>query len=245
MEMEESLGYPIVFICPTRKRPHNVKRLIESFLNKAEKLSNIQFYFYVDSDDLETQSLIGNIQEDNKRNIINFVVGERIIMCEMSNILARMAPRDSLLFFCGDDVVCNTLGWDTIVRTIFLNLPKDKIALLFGDDGINGPKLATHFFVHKNWIDALGHMTPSIFTGDWADNWVSSTASRIGRMYYNEKLKLTHMHPTIGKAEFDDTYIEKYQRDRLSKPMNFFNKHADLWLEDVEKLEEFIRNYND
>ena len=229
----------ITFICPTRKRPGNVKRLIDSAVSNFSGNGELEFLFYVDIDDLETSRFISSIYNSYGKNVsIKHVLRERIIMSEMSNILARSA-KDGILFFCGDDIVVETLNWDISVREQFEKY-RDRILLVYGDDGIMHESLATHFFLHTNWIKTLGYMVPPIFPGDWVDNYVTSVSDDLGRKVYLENLRLTHMHPTAGKAKMDQVYADKYMRDIKANPQKLFNESKPIRNSDVEKLRRFI-----
>jgi len=232
---------PISFICPTRGRIHNVYRLIESSVATYSGNTSLNFMFYMDEDDIETIKLVKDLSVKDPNINIEVIVGERIIMCEMSNILARRS-HEGILFFCGDDIVMESKDWDTVVKSEFDKVD-DKILFLYGDDGLMHEKLATHFFIHKKWIEATGHCVPPIFTGDWADNYVNHVADMLGRKVYVEKLKTTHYHPTAGKAIMDEVYLEKYQRDIKSNPQMLFRESASLRESDVKKLKECMRNY--
>ena len=224
----------ISFICPTRQRPANVVRLIESAVSNYSGTSKLNFLFYMDEDDVETIKVVKAIGVKDSNINIDVTVGGRIIMCEMSNVLARKAE-DGILFFCGDDIVMESKDWDLVVRSEFDKVD-DKILFLYGDDGLMHEKLATHFFIHKKWVEATGHCVPPIFTGDWADNYANNVADMLGRKVYVEKLKTTHYHPTAGKAIMDNVYLEKYHRDIKSNPHMIFRESAPMRELDVEKL---------
>lgn len=233
----------ITFICPTRNRPGNISRLVESVYNTCyeDNAGIIGFLFYVDIDDLVSELTLKKLQLKYGTARINYIVGDRIIMCEMSNILARQVS-EGILFFCGDDIVLESLNWDLDILNEF-KTTKDKILLVYGDDGLMHERLATHFFIHTNWIKTLGYIVPPIFTGDWADNYVTDVATTLGRKVYLPNVKTTHYHPTIGKAQFDATYIEKYSRDVRSNPAKVFNDSKVIRDQDVSKLKEFIKNH--
>lgn len=229
----------ITFLCPTRHRPEGLKRLIFSALNNSTNSQNVKFGFYIDDDDQESANFLANLGEDRKH--VWYIQGPRLhMLSEASNILARAT--EGILFFCGDDVEVETKGWDYLVEDTF-DHSEDKILLLYGDDGIQGAKLATHFFIHKEWVHALGHVIPPIFTGDWVDNWVTEVSTRIGRKIYLPELKLTHHHCTVGKSNMDLTYYEKFAKDAAHNPRAVFESHKHLRDLDVEKLTNRINNH--
>lgn len=232
--METTPEYLISIICPTRNRPHNIKRLIQSVKDTVFNIKNIEFFFYLD-DDARNTSIPLITDNDIK---INCFVGPRIMLSETSNILSR-AVKDGILFLIGDDLIFETKDWDIEIQNEF-SKSKSKILLIYGQDGIQNEKLATHFFIHKKWVEVLGYVVPPIFWGDWADNWITKTAEELNCKVYREDLKFTHLHPTIGKASFDLVYAEKYLRDQKTNPQNNFEKFNDIFVSDIRKLKDYI-----
>ena len=232
----------ISFICPTRQRPANVVRLIESAVSNYSGKTKLNFMFYMDDDDTDTISLVQALSVKDPNVKIDVTIGARIVMSEMSNILARKSEY-GILFFCGDDIVIESEDWDLMVRSEFDKV-EDKILFVYGDDGLMHDKLATHSFIHKKWIETTGHFVPPIFTGDWADNYADSVAEMLGRKIYIQDLKTTHYHPTAGKAAMDNVYLEKYHRDIKSNPHMIFRESAPMRERDVEKLKDIINEEN-
>ena len=230
----ENYSEPITFICPTRGRVSNVSRLIESSTATYSGNTRLNFMFYMDDDDSKTIDLVKSISPSDPNITVTVTVGPRIIMSEMSNILARKAEK-GILFFCGDDIVMESKDWDIAVSNEFAEV-EDKILLVYGDDGLMHESLATHFFLHSNWIDTLGYMVPPVFTGDWVDNYVTAVATSLDRKVY---------HPTAGKAAMDVVYLEKYHRDIKSNPQARFNATGNERDADAEKLREVMENSND
>ena len=232
----ESASEIISLLCPTRKRPNNVVRFINSAYTTVSEASRLRILFYVDDDDFETINLAEKYQQiDNK---IRWIVRKRIILSEMTNILAKEAQK-GILFLLGDDVVFETKNWDIEIRKEFLSV-KDNILLVYGKDGIMNERLATHSCIHSKWVEILGHIVPPIFPGDWVDNWMTKISESLGRKIYREDLLFTHMHPTVGKANFDEVYIEKYLRDRQARPDLILEAKKDLLEEDINKLRDYM-----
>jgi hypothetical protein len=231
----------ISLICPTRKRPHNVQRLIESVERTSSGEIPVFIKFYIDDDD-ETLEDVKRLETCKEHITLQVTVGPRILMCEMSNILARTAE-EGILFFCGDDIVMESLDWDLKVKEEFKKY-SDRILLVYGDDGHQGEALATHFFLHSNWVKTLGYMVPPLFTGDWVDNYVTTISKMLDRKVYINDMKTIHYHPHAGKAIMDETYVAKYLRDQNSAPHQIFNNSQHFRDNDCAKLKEFINEKN-
>lgn len=231
----------ITFLCPTRNRPAGLRRLISSAAKNSSWQMPIEFGFYIDEDDTISEQALDEIAKEVRVRIWN-IRGPRLYqLSEASNILAR-ATKSGIMFFCGDDVEVTTLNWDRYVYNEFDKVP-DKILLVYGDDGIQHSRLATHFFIHKNWVDTLGHVLPPVFTGDWVDNWVTEVSSTLNRKVYLPDVKLPHHHCTVGKSPLDLTYAEKFMKDRNHNPAKIFEETKPLREQDIEKLKTFINNH--
>jgi hypothetical protein len=82
-------------------------------------------------------------------------------------------------------------------------------------------------FLHRNWVNTLGYITPSCFTADYADCWLFDIACRINRQVYVPGLYFEHLHPNVGKAEMDKTH-----QDRLQKTYSGNNRELYLSLKE-------------
>jgi hypothetical protein len=219
----------ISILCPTRKRPQNAKRLVQSIYDTATHPPAI--HFYVDEGDVESLQygpLLGR-----------YFVGPRIVMSNMWNVLAGEAEGD-ILMLCGDDVIFQTPGWDEMVEREFRMCP-DKILMVHGDDlGPNGRTFATLPFVSRKWIDTVGYFTPPGFSGDYADTWIDDVAKMIGRNKF-VPIVVEHCHHIYGKAEYDETYREKDERQKNDNLEKLYKKRLAERIRDAEKLQRAMR----
>ena len=190
----------ISLLCPTRNRPNNVLRLVETA--RLTAFGDIEFVFYVDDDD-DTFPL------DN----VSVVRGPRIVLSEMWNRCYERASGD-VLMHCGDDLIFHTVGWDAEVRAAVESVP-DRIVLVHGDDGAPwSASLATHSFITRRWVETVGHFVPPLFSAEYNDTWLTEVADMIDRRIYLPHVRIEHMHYSFGKSGFDRTYAELQERRR-------------------------------
>lgn len=193
----------ISIVCPTRRRPENVQRFIASARGQAAAPERVQFVFYVDEDD-DTFPLAVT-------DTISVIRGPRVTLSLMSNACLPSAS-GQIIMYAGDDLEFLTDAWDLTVRACFKEVP-DHIVLVHGDDlGQNPLKLATHGFVHRAWIEAVGYLIPPYFPADWSDTWLTEVADRVGRRWYVSELKIEHRHYAWGKGVLDATHRERLER---------------------------------
>ena len=190
----------ISILCPTRGRPSNVKRLVESILTNAEKPELLEILFYVDNDDATFPKEIGELRE------VTVFRGPNIWISNAHNYL-YVHSQGSIIFSAGDDMIFQTNGWDSIVREKFRVIP-DGIGLVFGDDlGTHAGKIATHGFFHRNWVDALGTWVQPGRGSLW-DMWSTENARLLNRLFFIDNLIIEHRHyrQSASTVSFDETY---------------------------------------
>lgn len=193
----------IALLLPTRKRPDNLIRFYESVANTADDPENIEIIVYIDEDDASYDKI--KLQDLKK------VRGPRIVLSEMWNKCYEKSKAD-ILGHMGDDIIFQTKGWDTVVRSTFDEYD-DKIVFLYGDDGGPHTDFGTHGFIHRKWAEAVGYFVPPYFSSDYNDTWLNDVAKLIGR-HRRIDIFTEHMHPAFNKAELDITHQERLTRHR-------------------------------
>lgn len=244
--ISESETVGISILVPTRGRPANMTRLVESAFTRAAYPETIEVIFYIDDDDHES------VDEARRLNVhlferfagtmsgapIKYVKGPRIVLSEMWNECARQAYFD-VMMHCGDDIVFQTDRWDSVVLSTFSKYP-DRIVLVHGRDGYQDERLATHSFLHRNWVNITGYFVPPYFVSDYNDTWLTEVADKLGRRAYVPELYTEHMHPVIGKGPLDKTHEERLARHQQSDPAAIYAAKSAERDDDVAKLREFI-----
>lgn len=224
----------ISILTPTRNRPANVRRLIDS----AYQTSDLppEFLFYLDNDDPTRYDTIEWLEQYGA----NWILGNRITLSQMWNELAELATHD-VLMHCGDDIVFRTMSWDTRVIETFEG-HRDKLILVHGDDGYQHDRIATHGFYHRNWIEVLGRFVPPYFSSDYNDLWLTEVADELNRRVYLPDVYTEHMHPAAGKGELDQTHLERLARHERDNVDALYRSLADRRADDVSKLREAIES---
>lgn len=202
-----------------------MRRLVESARATAD--GPFEAMFYLDLDDPASAQAAFDLNAGH-------VIGERICLSDMWNVAAG-AARGDILMMCGDDIVFRTPGWDTAVAAAFEAVP-DRIALVYGDDTIQGRRLATHPFIHRAWYEAVGYLVPPGFSCDWSDMWLNEVADELHRRVWLPGVVTEHMHPVMGKARLDDNHRERLARGRRDNVRVLYEARAAERAADVAKL---------
>lgn len=227
----------IAVLAPTRRRPGNVERLIDSALSTTEL--PIEFVFYVDDDD-PTVDEIKRIA-DRYTPLVTVEYGPRIVLSETWNRCYRWASAD-VVMHCGDDIVFASQRWAEHVIAEFGKYP-DRIVLVHGRDGIQDDRVATHGFYHRTWVESVGYFMPPYFESDWNDMWWTEVADAIGRRVYLPGMFTEHMHPVVGKGPMDPTHLERLHRHNVQDSDRVYLELKDKRAGDVAKLRATIAAY--
>lgn len=223
----------ISILCPTRKRPKNFVRFVDSLLATASKSDELELLVYIDDDDEES---IPALQQVAEKINTNAVQGNKLIGSQMYNELGKMAQGD-IIFFGADDVAFRTPEWDSLVKHCF-ELFEDKIMFVYGEDGFQKGRIGTHGFIHRYWMELLGYVLPPKLASAYTDEWVTELADRIGRKIYCSNLYIEHLHPAVGKATDDETY--KKRIEIAGNLAEYYKSLEPDRIRDVEKLKQFI-----
>ena len=210
----------ISILCPTRNRPENVVRLVNSILETVSNRDLVEILFYVDQDD---QTFTEHI-----RHLANIQVfqGPNIWISNAHNFLYVMS-KGEIIFSAGDDMIFQTRNWDILVRDKFHEI-NDGIGLVFGNDlGTHAGKIATHGFFHRNWIDVLGTWVQPGRGSLW-DMWSTENARILNRLYFLKDLVIEHRHyrQSTKGAEFDSTYARIRTSNSSFRPEITYRKLA-------------------
>jgi len=228
----------ISLLAPTRMRPKFMKELWDSVKETANNCDNIELIFYIDSDDNESIEMYKSLGPN-----VQAIVDERGEgnLSAMWNKCYEISSAD-IVMHCGDDIRFRTKGWDTKVLNKFEEY-SDKIVLVYGDDGIRKDDLATHGFLHKNWIETVGYFLPPYFSSDMNDYWLTTVARDIKRLTKID-IYTEHLHPAVGKHDLDITHQERIARGNRDNVRKLYKDKENERNEDCSKLLNFIKEFS-
>lgn len=219
----------VSLLCPTRGRPENMRRFVESAQETADH--PVEVVFYVDDDDPASAEVAIELGAD-------FKVGPRIVLSEMWNRCFKLAEGD-VLGHMGDDIIFRTPHWDTMVCAEFDNCP-DRILFVHGRDGYHDANFGTHGFIHRRWVETVGYFCPPYFSSDWNDAWLNDVANLLGRRRFLADVYTEHMHYVFGKAAHDATYSEREARGAADHVYQLYQDKAGERAADADKLRAVI-----
>lgn len=223
----------ISVLTPTRHRPKQLERMVESLRKVSSKEPEV--VVYIDDDDSESIKKVETLG-------IKYRVGPRLVFTDYWNKCYELAT-GNILMMGADDLLFRTQNWDTMVEEAFAQYP-DHIVMVYGNDLHIRMAIPSHPLVHRRWIEVVGYFSPPWFTCGACDVWLNEIAKFLDRKHFI-RFVAEHMHPTVGKSEVDETYWERLipteERDKSTA------LYAELFLErlrDAEKLKAEIDRYD-
>lgn len=186
-----------------------MRRMVDSGRAMADSPS-VEWVFYIDDDDQPSQDMARTLLRE--AGDVAWKVGHRgdLNLSQLWNECQKLAQYDVYQHSC-DETVYRTSGWDTAVLEAFEQWP-DGIGLVYGRDGIHDENLATHGFITRAWVNAVGYFVPPYFSSDYNDLWLHEVAGAIGRRRFLPDVFTEHMHPAVGKGPLDQTHQDRLAR---------------------------------
>ena len=183
-----------MWLIPSRRRPHNLARLIRTC--SASGMTT-PAWIRIDQDDPTLSGYEALAKSTNWK----LSVGPRKPLSDVYNEAFQLFPNSDWYGFLADDVVPETIGFD---RLLIEAAGKDGLA--FGDDGINGGRHATHFVLGGDLVRSVGFLALPGLERLFIDTVWCDIARNRGVFRYLPNVKLTHVHFSNGLAPIDRTY---------------------------------------
>lgn len=219
----------ILVIVPTRSRPDNARRLMQSLVDT--EATNARLLFCVDDDDpylAEYESLHANLY-----------IGPRLrIGPTINNAVELFADVYPIVGFMGDDHLPRTKHWDQAVIDALEEL---RTGIVYGNDLLQGEALPTAVFMTTNIPKTLGYLCPPGLLHMYLDNSWKEWGTGANCIKYLPDVIIEHMHPGRGKAEFDQGYAESDALMGSDHEVYMRYAMSDLRV-DIEKIEDLINN---
>ena len=194
----------ISILVPTKSRPKELQRFINSLITHTQDLSSIELVLAVNSDDDSTTMV------DFKNLSVVIVRCQPNSSMGYFNSAALNASFGEIVILGNDDIVIRTYGWDGIVRSVHKIYP-DLIYLAYPNDLFKGKKLATFPIISRITCELLQEPFPKIYQKGFIDTHLMDIFLRLkqkgcDRIIYCDHLIFEHLHYRVGKSLFDATY---------------------------------------
>lgn len=192
----------IAILCPSRARPEQCKRMVQSAY--ATSVGKVQIFIVVSEKEF-----------DLYKDTIDLPESERVGVCLVTypdyptgfkwNKLSELAltQPNSLFMLAADDMVFTTPCWDKALLDHYNSL-ENKIhvySLLDSRD----PDGTPHPIVTREYIEAMGYFLPPIFLHWFVDSWTVEIAKANNCFTHMKDYLLVHDKPS-DKGRGDETH---------------------------------------
>lgn len=200
----------VSLLLPTRARPSLAARFLKSARDRATHPDYVEAILYVDSDDLNSQSIVCPGLD------VHTIIGPRSSMGAY-NTACLNASRGEIVMLANDDVVVRTDGWDDAVRALHRSIG-DGIYLGYPNDLFKGEAVCAFPILSRRACGLLQDPFPLEYKGAFIDYHLLDIFKRIERMgtrrlIYLPQVVFEHMHYRTGKGAFDETYRSRNRFD--------------------------------
>lgn len=191
----------LTVLVPTRSRVNSSIRLLNAF--RETSTADSELIFVISADDPNHDDYYWALTQAGGKAITVSVDKPGVVAPLNAGFNALSASLGFAVGFMGDDHFPKTPGWDT---ELLSDLKRMKTGVAYGNDLLQGEKMATAVVMTSDIPKALGHMTPPElyhYCGDvvWVD-W----GKGINKLVYRDDVIIEHLHPSIGKARQDALY---------------------------------------
>lgn len=187
----------LIMMVPSRGRPESIRRLHEAWTSTTT--GNSHLIVLVDDDDpkLDEYLLIDGV---------DIRVGPRLRIGGTLNHYAPLLAEEAFaLGFMGDDHVPRTHGWD---ERFISCLKEMKTGLVYGNDLLQGERLPTAVAMTSDIVTTIGYFVMPGGIHLFLDDFWLAIGRGLERITYLPDVIIEHVHPSLGKSDWDQTYSE-------------------------------------
>ena len=210
-------------ILPSRSRPESVERGVKA-LQEHSRISDI--IVAIDKDQSKLYPRLDGVK---------YEVNKRLRMNGTLNLVAnKYADKYETIYFLGDDHLVKTPGWDEI---LYESIKERGYGLSYGNDLLQGQRLATAVMMSTNIIRTIGYMAPPKLIHLYMDNFWMSLGQALDCLKYEQRAIIEHLHYVAGKADNDAQYQEVNSLEMYKKDQETFLEYVKTDLKsDLEKI---------
>ena len=199
----------MLVLCPSRGRPDKARELFDTFSMTRVQHSTV-LQFVLDDDD----PALGEYPAGS------YIIprGRPGMTDALNRVAVQEARRYDIIGFVGDDHRFRTKGWD---RSFAEFLQSAGGGFAYGNDLYQGENLPTAVFITSRIVTSLGYFCPPAQQHLYLDDAWKYLGDGAECLFYFPDIIIEHMHPGVGKAEWDEGYARVnapalYESDRLA-----------------------------
>jgi len=208
----------ICVIVPSRGRPQNLDRLQKAF---KDTKATADLYAILDLDDPK----VGEYSTTYAKIIEHNTTGgaAKPMQTGFKKLLNdSMYKRYEYFIVLGDDALPQTDHWDVKMREVLI----DKTGFSYVNDLLQGANLMSHICVTRDVVTALVKFGMPKVQHLFLDNFLTKLAQDINGCYYSDSIVIEHLHPLVGKADWDEGYERVNNKDLYVSDEKIVNEYV-------------------
>lgn len=183
-------------IVPTRGRPEEFVRLLDSLAETARRPETIEVIAVLDEDDASPYVL------SHPELVIHEVRVPSGLPMGQLNCSGAAAARGCYLMLLNDDVIVKTAGWDEEIRSVIRQFA-DGIVLIHVNDLLFRDSLCTFPLMPRQVVSMLGGICPGAYRRYCIDNHIQDIFDRLQKLGYARRVFLPdvifeHHHHSVS-----------------------------------------------
>lgn len=220
---------PILVLLASKGRPKKIEGFYRTWRQTTSGLSEV----LVCLDDNDP-----TLKEYIRHRDIHFDVGPGLSTCEKYNRVFQLYPNYKYYFIPGDDHRIRTKGWEKkFIKAIKEN---GGNGVAFGNDLLQGKKLATAPFVSGNIFRAIGYLAIPGLIHMFVDNFWTELGKKGPGLLYFDDIIIEHMHFSVGKSKEDKWYLAVNNKKVFKNDEVIFQKWRNTKLKyDLKKIQRY------
>ena len=225
-----ALNKRILVLCPSRSRPRECLRMVDSF-NATAKRSSLHLLLDMDDPCLDEYRLlvggkVGSIVVDFQQTITKLI----------NSNWGFSADCFRWFSVTNDDFVYRTDGWD---EQLIARGP----GIAYGNDLCAGVNMPTTSIISREIVEALGWLQLPTLTHLYGDCVWKHIGTEAKCLFYSKDVIIEHCHYFSNKAVKDETYRRTNSDEMYSRDSEAFKKwKLERASDDVEKIKAVLKN---
>jgi hypothetical protein len=187
----------ISLLLPTRNNFENLQTTIDSFLENASDVNNVEILIAIDFDEPFKSEIYDKYGGALNTIIVEFPIRHGYLGLQLYMEGMILKSSGEYVWFLNDDVVVQTKGWDLILQNHsgFFHVIEAKCKYINRDNECNISEWMVFPIVPRLWVDVVGRVS----TTGCLDAWISEVLEYVKEggisIFYDEhNILLEHDH---------------------------------------------------
>lgn len=218
----------IALLCPTRGRPEQCRRMVESARDTTIE-GNVKIFVGQADEFYKDLGPVMHVSMMDWPTVYSW------------NYLATLALKTdaSLFMLAADDMIFATPGWDAALIEHYEGLKEKEHVYALRDS--RDPDGVPHPIVTREYMEAMGYFIPPVFLHWFADTWTVAIGKSNSCFTHLKDFLLIHDKPSDA-GQPDETH-SRIRRQGFHERDKYVNDTCQHYLEHEKKrLDDYLRN---